>query len=96
MRVLGVEGYPYGFVTTDDGRTVVSFAYASRPHAEAAATHLESALLFPSIPPRDVKREAERTGGGSAILDLPDSAASSAVAIKLLFESTISSAHLHV
>jgi hypothetical protein len=46
VRVLGAEGYPYGFnVTTDDNKPVVSFAYASRAHAEAAATHLESALL---------------------------------------------------
>jgi integrase len=36
----------YGFnVTTEDGKSVVSFAYASRALAEAAATHLESALL---------------------------------------------------
>ena len=33
------------YVTTEDGRPVVSFAYASRALAEAAATHLESALL---------------------------------------------------
>jgi len=46
VRELGAEGYPYGFdVTRDDGKPVVSFAYASRAHAEAAATHLESALL---------------------------------------------------
>jgi hypothetical protein len=46
VRVLGAEGYPYGFdVATDDGKPVVSFAYASRAHAEEAATHLESALL---------------------------------------------------
>ena len=46
VRVLGAEGYPYGFnVTTDDGKPLVSFAYASRALAEAAATHLESALL---------------------------------------------------
>jgi hypothetical protein len=45
VRVLGAEGYPYGFdVTTDDGKPMVSFAYASRAAAEAAATHLESAL----------------------------------------------------
>ena len=42
----GSRGYPYGFnVTTEDGKPVVSFAYASRALAEAAATHLESALL---------------------------------------------------
>ena len=46
VRVMGAEGYPYGFnVTTEDGKPVVSFAYASRALAEAAATHLESALL---------------------------------------------------
>ena len=32
-------------ITTEDGKPVVSFAYASRALAEAAATHLESALL---------------------------------------------------
>ena len=42
VRVMGAEGYPYGFnVTTEDGKSVVSFAYASRALAEAAATHLE-------------------------------------------------------
>ena len=46
VRVMGAEGYPYGFnVSTEDGKPVVSFAYASRALAEAAATHLESALL---------------------------------------------------
>jgi hypothetical protein len=46
VRVMGAEGYPYGFnVTTEDGKPVVSFAYASRALADAAATHLESALL---------------------------------------------------
>jgi len=46
VRVLGAEGYPYGFdVTTNDGKPVVSFAYASRANAEAAATHLEAAVL---------------------------------------------------
>jgi hypothetical protein len=46
VRVMGAEGYPYGFnVTTEDGKPLVSFAYASRALAEAAATHLESALL---------------------------------------------------
>ena len=45
-RIMGAEGYPYGFnVTTEDGKPVVSFAYASQALAEAAATHLESALL---------------------------------------------------
>jgi hypothetical protein len=53
VRVLGEEGYPYGFdVTTDDGKPVVSFAYASRALAEAAATHLEAAVLnVISVPP---------------------------------------------
>ena len=46
VKVMGAEGYPYGFnVTTEDGKPVVSFAYASRALAEAAATHLKSALL---------------------------------------------------
>ena len=46
VRVMGAEGYPYGFnVTTEDGKPVVSFAYASRALAEAGATHLELALL---------------------------------------------------
>jgi hypothetical protein len=46
VRVMGAEGYPYGFdVTTEDGQPIVSFAYASRALAEAAATHLGSALL---------------------------------------------------
>ena len=46
VLVMGAEGYPYGFdVTTEDGKPLVSFAYASRALAEAAATHLESALL---------------------------------------------------
>ena len=43
VKVMGAEGYPYGFnVTTEGGKPVVSFAYASRALAEAAATHLES------------------------------------------------------
>ena len=46
VRVLGAEGYPYGFnVSTDDDKPVVSFAYASRAHAEAAKTHLEAAIM---------------------------------------------------
>ena len=29
VRVMGAEGYPYGFnLTTEDGKPVVSFAYA--------------------------------------------------------------------
>jgi hypothetical protein len=32
VKIMGAEGYPYGFnVTTEDGKRVVSFAYASRP-----------------------------------------------------------------
>ena len=32
VRVMGAEGYPYGFlVTTDDGKLLVSFAYALEP-----------------------------------------------------------------
>jgi hypothetical protein len=46
VRVMGAEGDPYGFnVTTEGGKPLVSFAYAARALAEAAATHLESALL---------------------------------------------------
>ena len=46
VRVLGAEGYPYGFdVSTEDGKPVIQFAYASRALAEAAATHLDAALL---------------------------------------------------
>src|SRR3954452_1582479 len=62
VRVMGAEGYPYGFnVTTEDGKPIVSFAYASRALAEAGATHLESALLnaFRFVPSRN-KRASER------------------------------------
>ena len=39
VRVMGAEGYPYGFnVTTEDGKPVVSFAYASRALAVSAIT----------------------------------------------------------
>ena len=32
VLVMGAEGYPYGFdVTTEDGKPLVSFAYASLP-----------------------------------------------------------------
>ena len=42
----GREGYPYRIsVTTEEGKPLVSFAYASRALAEVAATHLKSALL---------------------------------------------------
>jgi hypothetical protein len=42
---MGAEGHPYGFDVTEDGKPLVSFAYASQALAEAAATHQESALL---------------------------------------------------
>ena len=60
VRVMGAEGYPYGFnLTTEDGKPVVSFAYASRALAEAAATHLESALLNAiSVHPYAKKRQS--------------------------------------
>ena len=45
VRVMGAEGHPYGFDVTEDGKPLVSFAYASQALAEAAATHQESALL---------------------------------------------------
>ena len=46
VGVMGAEGYPYEFnVTTEYGKPIVSFAYAARALAEAAATHLKSALL---------------------------------------------------
>ena len=46
MLIMGAEGQPYGFnITTEKGKPLVSFAYASQALAEAAATHLESALL---------------------------------------------------
>jgi len=46
VRVMGAEGDPFGFtVTTEDGKPIVSFYYASQALAMAAATHLESALL---------------------------------------------------
>jgi hypothetical protein len=43
---MGAEGDPYGStVCTEDGKPIVSFAYASQALAVAAATHVESALL---------------------------------------------------
>ena len=45
VRIVGAEGEPYRFNVRGRGKPVVSFAYASRALAEAAATHLESALL---------------------------------------------------
>jgi hypothetical protein len=45
VSVLGADGYPYGFdVTTQDGKPVVSFAYATRDRAEEAAAHVRSAI----------------------------------------------------
>ena len=45
--IMGAEGYPYGFnVTTEDGKPVVSFAYASRALAEAAAIRRFPYRLF--------------------------------------------------
>jgi hypothetical protein len=45
VRVLGVDGYPYGFtITTDAGKPLVSFAYATRDAAEAAAEQLQAAI----------------------------------------------------
>ena len=41
VNVLGVDGYPYGFdVTTDVGKSLVSFAYTTRTAAEAAAEQI--------------------------------------------------------
>ena len=45
MRVMGTEGYPYGRSHHRRRQAGCLFAYASRALAEAAATHLESALL---------------------------------------------------
>jgi hypothetical protein len=46
FRLQWARRAPYGFnVTSEDGKPLVSFAYASRALAEAAATHPESALL---------------------------------------------------
>jgi hypothetical protein len=50
VKVIGADGYPYGFnVTTEDGKPVVSFAFASKAVAEEAATELLNAL---SVQPR--------------------------------------------
>ena len=39
VKVIGTDGYPYGFkVTTEDGKPVASFAFASKAVAEQAAT----------------------------------------------------------
>ena len=41
VKVLGADGYPYGFYITTEGRKpVVSFAYTTRDAAEAAATQV--------------------------------------------------------
>jgi hypothetical protein len=45
VKVIGTDGYPYGFnVTTEDGKPVASFAFASKAVAEQAATDLLNAL----------------------------------------------------
>ena len=45
VKVIGTDGYPYGFnVTTEDGKPVASFAFASKAIAEVAATELQNAL----------------------------------------------------
>ncbi len=45
VKVLGADGYPYGFnITTEPGKPVVSFAYTTRDAAEAAATHVKAAI----------------------------------------------------
>ena len=45
MKVLGANGYPYGFhITTEQGKAVVSFVYTTRDAAEAAATQIRAAI----------------------------------------------------
>jgi hypothetical protein len=45
VKVLGADGYPYGFhITTEGGKPVVSFAYTTRDAAEAAATQVRTAI----------------------------------------------------
>jgi hypothetical protein len=45
VKVLGADGYPYGFyITTEGGKPVVSFAYTTRNAAEAAATQVRAAI----------------------------------------------------
>jgi hypothetical protein len=46
VKVIGTDGYPYdGFnVTTEDGKPVASFAFASKAVAEQAATDLLNEL----------------------------------------------------
>ena len=45
VKVIGADGYPYGFnVTTEDGKPVASFAFASKAVAKEAATEFLNAL----------------------------------------------------
>jgi hypothetical protein len=45
VKVLGADGYPYGFnLTTEVGKSIVSFAYTTRGAAEAAATQVRVAI----------------------------------------------------
>jgi hypothetical protein len=45
VKVLGADGYPYGFnITTEGGKPVVSFAYTTRDAAETAATKVKAAI----------------------------------------------------
>jgi hypothetical protein len=45
VRVVGVDGYPYGFnVTNQSGKPVVLFAYSTRAEAEEAAEHVAMAI----------------------------------------------------
>jgi hypothetical protein len=44
VKVLGADGYPYGFnLTTEVGKPIVSFAYTTRDAAEAAAIQVRVA-----------------------------------------------------
>jgi hypothetical protein len=45
VKVLGADGYPYGFnITTEVGKPIVSFAYTTRDAAEAAAAQVRIAI----------------------------------------------------
>ena len=45
VKVLGADGYPYGFnITTALGKPIVSFAYTTRDAAEAAAIQVRAAI----------------------------------------------------
>ena len=45
VKVLGADGYPYGFnLTTEVGSPIVSFAYTTRDAAEAAAIQVRVAI----------------------------------------------------